>query len=434
MTGRSPGSEPSYRALLAVPWLPRIILSMQIARIAQAMVSIALVLFTLSVYDSPPLAGLVTLASILPGLLVSPIAGALLDRHGRMRLVRLDYFVALIALSLIAVLSIADALPPALLVLIAAVSSLTSILSVTGVRSLFPIIVPKPLWERVNAVDSNGYVIATIIGPPLAAGLVTIVGGPVALLVTAVGFGIAAVAMIGIPDPATDVATSGSLLRDARDGLSYAWRNPTIRGLAFSISSLNIAGGITTIAIPLIVISRLGLPEALVGVVFAISGIAGMGSALAFGRMDTRGREWGLLVVPMLVVAPAVALLIVPAAIDGLDPVIGVGLLAGWAIIIGVANGPLDIALFTIRQRRTDPAWMGRAFAVSMAFNFFGYPIGAAVGGFLADVSLPLAIVPAIGASVLGVVFAAALVPRSDAAAERPARPSGTEAARPDSP
>jgi MFS family permease len=419
VTEPSSGPEPSYRALLAVPWLPRIILSMQIARIAQSMVSIALVLFTLAEYDSPPLAGLVTLASILPGLLVSPIAGALLDRHGRMRLVRLDYSVALIALALIAALSLADALPPALLVLIAAVSSLTSILSVTGVRSLFPIIVPKPLWERVNAVDSNGYVVATIIGPPLAAGLVTIVGGPIALLVTAVAFGIAAVAMRGIPDPETDVATSGSLVQDAVDGLKYAWRNPTIRGLAFSISSLNIAGGITTIAIPLIVISRLGLPEAMVGVVFAISGVAGMGSALAFGRMDTRGREWPLLVVPMLVVAPAVALLLIPAGVDGLDPALGVALLAGWAIIIGVANGPLDIALFTIRQRRTDPAWMGRAFAVSMAFNFFGYPIGAALGGLLADQSLSLAIVPAIGASILGMVFAAALVPRADVPADQ---------------
>jgi MFS family permease len=424
VTGSSPAADRSYRALLAVPWLPRIIVSMQIARIAQSMVSIALVLFTLAEYDSPPLTGIVTLASILPGLLVSPIAGALLDRHGRMRLVRLDYLVALVALALIATLSTADALPPALLVLIAAVSSLTSILSATGVRSLFPVIVPEHLWERVNAVDSNGYVIATIIGPPLAAGLVTVVGGAVALLVTAVGFGVAAVAMLGIPDPETETESSGRLLRDALDGLRYAWRNPTIRGLAISVSTLNIAGGITTIAIPLIVLSRLGLPEAIVGVIFALSGVAGMGSALAFGRMDTRGREWSLLVLPMIALAPAIALLLVPASVDGLDPAVGIVLLAGWALISGFANGPIDIALFTIRQRRTDPAWMGRAFAVSMALNFFGYPIGAALGGLLAERSLVLAIVPGILATVLGVVLAATLIPRRDTTLGRDAVPA----------
>ncbi|HEV8547179.1 MAG TPA: MFS transporter [Candidatus Limnocylindrales bacterium] len=414
MSEASLASDRSYRALLDVPWLPRILLAMQIARIAQSMVAIALVLFTLAEYKSPVLTGIVALASILPGLLVSPIAGALLDRHGRMRLVRLDYVVALGALTLIAGLSLLHALPGWLLVLIAAISSLTAILSQTGLRSLFPIIVPEHLWERVNAIDSNGYVIATILGPPLAAGLVTITGGPIALLGTAVAFGLAAVAMIGIPDPPTDVGSSGSLLRDALDGVRYVRGNPTLRGLALSISSLNLAGGMTTIVIPLIVINRLGFDQVMVGVVFALSGVAGMISVLAAGRFDTRGREWGLLVYPMTVFPFAVALLLPPAAIDHIDPAVGLAFLAAWAIILGVSNGPLDIALFTIRQRRTDPAWTGRAFAVSMALNFLGFPIGAAIAGALADVSLPLAIVPGVAAAVAGVIFAARLVPRED--------------------
>ena len=224
--------------------------------------------------------------------------------------------------------------------------------------------------------------------------------------------------MVGIPDPPSVVDSTGRLLTDALDGLRYAWRNPTIRGLAFSISCLNLAGGITTIVIPLLILKRLGLPEVLVGVTFALSGVAGMISALIFGRMDTRGREWALLTYPMLAIAPAVALLLPPALIDGLDPAVGLLFLAAWAIAIGVANGPLDIALFTIRQRRTDPAWTGRAFAVSMAMNFIGFPIGAALGGALADSSLALAIVPAILASICGFVFAATLIPRTDPASK----------------
>ena len=165
---------------------------------------------------------------------------------------------------------------------------------------------------------------------------------------------------------------------------------------------MNIGGGITTIVVPLLVITRLGYSEALVGVVFALSGVAGMGSALAFGRLDTRGREWRLLVAPMIGIAPAVALLLVPAAVDDIEPAVGLLFLAGWALITGFLNGPMDIALFTIRQRRTDPAWTGRAFAVSMAMNFLGFPIGAAIAGALAEQSLTTAIVPAIAASVLG--------------------------------
>ena len=389
---------------------------MLLSRVAQSMVSIAIVLFTLTEYGSPALAGIVTLASILPGLLVAPIAGALLDRHGRMRLVTLDYLVAMASMVLIAGLSLAGLLPPWLLVLIAAVSSLTSILSVTGIRSLFPVIVPEPLWERANAVDSNGYVVATIIGPPLAAALVAIVGGAWTLLITGIGFGLAAVALFRVPDPETNVVTSGRILRDALDGVKYAWRNRTIRGLAFSISTLNLAGGITTIVVPVLVIQQLGYSEALVGVVFALSGVGGMISALRFGRMDTRGREWRLLVVPMLGIAPFVALLLVPAVAEGLDPAIGLLFIAAWAIGGGILNGPIDIALFTIRQRRTDPAWTGRAFAVSMAMNFVGFPIGAALAGALAEQSLAAAIVPAVAFCLLGVVFAATMIPREDPA------------------
>jgi len=145
VSGADPSTDRSYRALLSVPWLSRILLAMIVARIAQSMVAIAIVLFTLGQFGSPTLAGVVTLALTLPGLLVSPIAGALLDRHGRMRLVQLDYVVALVALSLIAILSLAGVLEPWLLILIATVSSLTAILSQTGLRSLFPVIVPEHL-------------------------------------------------------------------------------------------------------------------------------------------------------------------------------------------------------------------------------------------------------------------------------------------------
>lgn len=406
----------SYRALLAVPWLGRILLATQIARIAQSMVGIAIILFTLTEYGSAPLAGVVTLASLLPGVLISPIAGALLDRHGRMRLILLDYLVAMAALVLIAGLAIADALPPPLLVAIAAVSSLTGIFSQTGLRSLFPIIVPPHLWERVNAFDSNGYVVATIVGPPVAAGLVGVAGGPVALLGTGVAFGIAAIAMIGIPDPPTETASTGRLLVDAWQGLVYVWRNRTLRGLGLAISTLNLAGGMTTIVVPLIVLERLGYDEAVVGLVFAVSGVAGIVSATWFGRHDTRGREWRMLVVPMVLTAPAVAVLL-PAAASGPDPLLGLGLLAGWAVISGLVTGPLDIALFTIRQRRTDPAWMGRAFAVSMGFNFLGFPVGAALAGALAAQSLEAAILPGIAACLVAALAAATMIPPTDTSA-----------------
>jgi MFS family permease len=383
---------------------------MQLSRIAQAMVGVALVLFTLEEYDSPALTGIVTFASVFPGLLVAPIARALLDRHGRTRLVILDYAVATLALALIGILAVVHALPVPVLLAISVVSSLTSILSHTGLRSLFPLLVPERLWERVNAVDSNGYLVATILGPPLAAALVTIVGGATTLILIGIVYGAAAIAMIGAPDPISATPSTGSLLRDAWDGVKYTVRNPTLRGLGISISLLNISGGMVTIVVPLVIVHRLGAPEVVVGLVFAGSGVAGMIAALVAGKLDSRGREWSLLVLPMAGIAVADLLLLAGAGATSV--LVGVAFVAVGLALGGALNGPMDVGLFTIRQRRTDPAWMGRAFAVSMAFNFVGYPIGAALAGALAAASIEMAIVVGAAACVVAGVAAAIMIPR----------------------
>ena len=410
-------TPPSYRALLAVPTLGRILIAMQLSRIAQSMTGVAIVLFVLTEYHSAQLAGIVAFVWIMPGLLFSPIAGALLDRYGPVRLVILDYVVAVLTLALIGSLAIAHALPVPLLVTIAAISSLTGPLSATGVRSLFPRIVPRRLWERVNAVDSNGYLVATIVGPPLAAALVTVLGGAIALLIIGIGFGVAAGVLVGVPDPPSSADPDRPVLAEAWDGLRYTLGNPTLRGLVFSISALNVAGGVVTIAIPLIVIDRLHLPEAAVGVAFATQGITGIAAAALAGRLDSRGRERRLLIVPMFLMAPAYAILI------GADSLALVGLALG---LVGLFHGPMDVAMFTLRQRRTDPAMVGRAFAVSMSLNATGSPIGAAVTGTLASVSLGGAVSLAAVACIAAAILAIAFVPERDPLRARPApRPAG---------
>jgi predicted MFS family arabinose efflux permease len=375
---------------------------MQVARIAQSMVNVAMVLFALTVYRSVPLAGLVGVALALPGIVFSPVAGALLDRHGRVRLVLIDYLLAAGSLGLIAFLAAIGRLPVWLLLSIAAVSSLTSPLSTAGLRSLFPLLVPKPLWERANAADSVGYVLATVVGPPLAGVIVQVWGSAQALAFIGAVFVAAAVVMIRLPEPNIGSTSSGSLLRAARDGLAYTLRNRTLRGLGLSFSVLNIVWGVNAIAIPLLVLERLHGGPALVGLLFAAQGIGGVISSTMAGRIDTRGREHALIVYPMLGSA-ILLLLLLPDA--GLLPVLAA------LVMFGILNGPLDVAMFTIRQRRTDPAWMGRAFALSMSFNFLGFPVGTALGGIVANQSIDGAVLIEIGACLLAAVAAQLLIP-----------------------
>jgi MFS family permease len=386
---------------------------MQIARIAQSMVSIVVILFALQRYNSPQLAGLVAFASIFPGLLLSPVAGALLDRHGRVRLIILDYAVAAAALVAVAWLSLAGLLPAWLLVAIVSVASITGPLSSSGLRSLFPLMVPEQLWERVNAVDSNGWVLATLVGAPFGAVFAQIVGFEAALALIAAAYFVAAIVIFRAPDPRTDVASSGNLWRDAWLGLVYTWHNRTLRSLAISLSAMNLAGGMVEIVVPVLVLRHLGMGQDVVGYMFGLSGAFGVASAFFAGRLRTEGRERRLILIPAVGFIFTSAILLWPGSIVPI---------ALSMAATGLLNGPLDIALFTLRQRRTDPAWMGRAFTVSMNLNFSGFPIGAAVTGVILSIwSVEAAIIFGVAANAIGVLLGYALIPRGDDEAPAPA-------------
>jgi MFS family permease len=417
MTETDRAARPSYRALLDVPSLGRILLSMQIARIAGSMVGIVVILLALQRFNSPQLAGAIGFASIAPGMLISPVAGALLDRHGRIPLIILDYLVAATSLVMVVVLLVTAAIEPTLLLIIAAVSSLTAPLSGSGLRSLFPLLVPEHLWERVNAVDSNGWLLATVVGSPFGAVAAQLLGFEVTLSIIAAAYFLSALTMIGAPDPRTVMASTGSLMRDAWDGLVYTWNNRTLRALAVSLSLQNVAGGMVQIVVPVMILKNLGYHEDMVGYMFGIMGVFGMASAFASGRLRTAGRERRWIVLSSFGFTITTAILLLPT---------GLSAIALCMALAGLVNGPLDIAMFTLRQRCTDPAWMGRAFTVSMNLNFSGFPIGSAVtGAMLAIWPVEIAILFGLAANGLGAILAWALLPRGETAAAEtaPAEP-----------
>jgi hypothetical protein len=71
--------------------------------------------------------------------------------------------------------------------------------------------------------------------------------------------------------------------------------------------------------------------------------------------------------------------------------------------------------VLSLRQRRTDPDWLGRVLAVSMSFNMSGLPLGSAIGGIVVVHSPTLAFVLAAVASVLAAMAAHFLVPLQEA-------------------
>ena len=369
----------SYGALLAVRGFPRLVASLVVGRIAGQMFTVSFVLFVLTRYGSPQLAGAGTFLAIAPGLVLSPIAGALLDRYSRTRLITVDYAVAAVTVLLMAGLSAAHHLPPPLLLGICVATSLTGPLGTAGARAIFPILVPDGLWERANALDNSGSVLSQVIGAPAAGLLVAFAGPEWALTVDGALFCVAGLAIIGVHDPGLR-RRGGRLLEDARSGLAYVLRNRTLVGLALTFFAFGIGWGTLVIAVPVLVLGRLHQGPATVGYLWGLVGAAGFVATLFAGRLRTAGRERRLMAASMAAIGVAMAA--VPLA----GSVAGVALAL---IAIAVVETPFDIAFLTLRQRRTDPAQFGRVFAISVSLNVVGGPVGSALAGPLIAWSLP---------------------------------------------
>jgi len=133
-------------------------------------------------------------------------------------------------------------------------------------------------------------------------------------------------------------------------------------------------------------------------------------SVLFTGRWGTEGRERAFMAIGMLGGAAGIAIIASASAI----PVVIVGV-----IVMGLTTGPMDVAMFSLRARVTDPARFGRAFAVSMHLNYMGMPIGSALSGPLLALSVPLALWLAVLFPILGAGLTQRMLTADGGAEER---------------
>jgi predicted MFS family arabinose efflux permease len=403
VTRAGPHRRPSYRDLLAIANLPALLLAAALSRLAARMLSLAIVLYALARFGSPALAGWLSCAMIAPGLAATPLSGALLDRIGAIRAIAIDMAAsAVIILVLVAADRIGWATPAVLLTLVALLS-LTIPLGTAGIRTLLPRLVPEAARDRANALDTAIFAATDVIGPALA-GLLTGALAPTAaltLIALAYGAGAGCVLRIRVPHGR---AGRGSLLGEARAGLRLVLREPTIRALGLSYSCYVATWGMLLVAVPVYATGRFGAGGDLAaGLLFAAAGLAGGIGALVAGQLRTAGRERAVMAFGMI----ATALAAWPIAALGLP-----GLVVGL-IIVGIAAGPIDVGLLTLRQRRTDPASLGRVLAVSFGLNSLGLPAGAALAGMLVAWSPAATLAAAALAAATG-ALASRLIPAQE--------------------
>ena len=400
MTARASAEDSSsFAELWRIPGMPPLAVSVGLSRwVLDGMLPVTAVLTCLRLFGSPAIAGLVVFLGTFPGLVVTPFAGALLDRRGRIAFIRLDVVVATTVMALIAALIVAGRLTAPVLACLAVLISCTRPLAQAGARAQVPSMTPERLWDRVNAVDNAVFTAVSLTAPAAASALFALLGPAPVYMAGGALLVLTALVLARVPESVL-AEDPGTVWEETRSGLGYFWRNRTLMSLAVSSSLLNFAPGTIIVVLPIIVVSHLHYSAALVGVLLATEQVGAAVAIVAAGRVGTRDREVALMAGGALTSAAGVSLML-----TGWLPLIAAGI-----FIVGAGGGPYWVALYGLRQRRTVPHMFARAFALSYAGNVAGQPLSSAAAGWLSGAT---GSTPALGLAIAGPLLAVVALSR----------------------
>jgi MFS family permease len=351
------------------------------ANLADGVLWVALPLLAVELTRSPLLIAGVTVAARLPWLL-APVAGAFADRLDRRQsMVRVN----LVRTVLLGGLAVAVAVDLATLPMLYAVAILLGVAETlfdTSAQSLLPAVVGRDDLTRANSrLYAVELVANTFIGPPLggllaAAGLAVALGLPAAAYL--VGAGCLALLVGSFRAAGAGPAGSTRLRDDIAEGTRFVWRHPVLRPLAIMLGVQNMAFSAAFSVFVLFAVAPgpMGLSKAGYGVLTATLGVGSLlGSWLAVPVERRLGRV-NTLVLSIVLNAVTLAVPVVTA----LPVPIGASMVASGAGIV-----LWNVITVSLRQRITPDRLLGRMNASYRLVGWGTMPLGAALGGVLAE-------------------------------------------------
>jgi MFS family permease len=252
----------------------------------------------------------------------------------------------------------------------------------TSAQSLLPALVSRDDLTRANSrLFAVELVANTFVGPPLG-GLLAALGLAVALGVPAAAYlvGAACLALLAGSFKATGAGPAGStrLRDDIAEGARFVWHHPVLRPLAVMLGAQNMAFAAFYAVFVLFAVAPgpMGLSEAGFGIVTATLGVGSLlGTWLAVPAERRLGRFRTLL----LSVALGAASLAVPVVTA--SPV----LVGASMAMTGVTMVLWNVVTVSLRQRITPDRLLGRMNASYRLVGWGTMPLGALLGGVLAE-------------------------------------------------
>ena len=346
---------------------------------------LALPLTAVLVLDAGPFAVGALTAAIWAPHLCSLLVGTWVDARPRKRplLVAANLVQAAAVLS-IPVAAALDALSMPVLYAAALVGGAGGVLAHTAYPPFFVRLVTRDQYVEANSLLSTTRSASFLVGPPLAGGLVKVVGAPAALLVDCCSFLVAAVMIrrVDVDESAAPAARPERFRRRLGIGLRYLAHHPYLRVTLACSTTLNLAGLALDAILVLYAARVLELGPGAIGLAFGLGAVGGLVGALAAPYLARAlGTGPTIAVGAALFTAPYAVL---PLA-EGTPLAVRVGILAGAHLVSGLAIMLYDINNNSLQAAVTDDGMRSRVSGAYSTVNYGVRPFGALLGGAAAE-------------------------------------------------
>ena len=357
------------------------------------MVAVAIQIYDLT--SSSVAVGAVSLASLVPTLLLGLFGGSVADAVDR-RLLVLFTGSGLMVVSLVfALQALLDWRQVWLLYLLTAIAAALSSVDTPARRTFIPRVLPLERLPAAAALTQLSMQVAIIAAPILAGVLIAAVGLEAAYAVDALTFVAVLYSVRRLPPMPPEGGGSGVGLRSVIEGLKYAAGHKLI-GMIFLIDLNATVLAIPTALFPALAATHFGGGPQTVGYLFAAIGVGGLVSAVLsgpLGRIRHQGR------------AMLIAVAVWGAAIGSVGLTRWLWLAMILLALAGAADIVTTVFRATILQTKTPDELRGRLNGLDFIVGLGGPNLGNVRAGGIAGLFGPVASIIAGGAAcVLGVL------------------------------
>ncbi len=371
----SPIRPTGIRAFFII-WISQII-----SILASGMTGFAFSIWLYQQTESATAMGLMQVFYITPFLLMSPLAGVMVDRYSRKLMMMISDIAAGTGTILILILFLTGHLQFWHLYIAAVLNGIGNTFQWPAYSAAISVMVPKEQLGRVNGLMSLMEAGPGVLAPLAAGALLPLIDIQGILLIDIGTFLIAILALsfVFIPKPSQSEEgkrSRGSFLREALFGFEYIFKRPSLLGLQLIFLAANLFSGIGFTLIAPMILAKTGQNSFIFGTVqsmFAAGSVAGGIIMSIWGGFKKRVHGvllgWMALGIGMMIM--------------------GIGnqlpLWIGAAIFINLFGPLINSSNQAIWQSKVHPDLQGRVFSSRRLIAWLTTPISPIIAGTLAD-------------------------------------------------